>query len=329
MKVLVTGAAGFIGFHVCHRLAVSQKCEVLGVDNLNAYASSGLKRARLAELEKLDGFRFVKADFADAAAFAGIQENFAPDYLVHLGAQTGVRYSLENPAAYVHSNLDGFASVLEAARRRPPGHLVFASSSSVYGAGARVPFREDEDAGHPLSFYAATKKAGEAMACSYAYTHGLNITALRFFTVYGPWGRPDMAPMLFARAIRDGTPLRLFNHGRYLRDFTYVDDVVDGVLKVLLHPFAAPKAEPAVPPWRVFNIGHQQPVEMRRFVQILESLLGREANVELLPALATEMPATCADLSRIHAAVGYAPKVSLEEGLGRFIDWFKRYEGPV
>jgi len=329
MKVLVTGAAGFIGFHVCHRLAASQKCEVLGVDNLNVYASYGLKRARLAELEKLDGFRFVQADFADAAAFAGIQENFRPDYLVHLGAQTGVRYSLENPAAYVHSNLDGFASVLEAARRCPSGHLVFASSSSVYGAGARVPFREDDDAGHPLSFYAATKKAGEAMAYSYAYTHGLNITALRFFTVYGPWGRPDMAPMLFARAICDGTPLRLFNHGRYLRDFTYVDDVVDGVLKVLLHPFAAPKAEPGVPAWRVFNIGHQQPVEMLRFVQILESLLGRAANVELLPALPTEMPATCADLSRIHAAVGYAPKVALEEGLGRFIDWFKHYDGPV
>jgi UDP-glucuronate 4-epimerase len=326
MKVLVTGAAGFIGFHVCHRLAASQKCEVLGVDNLNAYASPALKRARLAEMERLEGFRFVKADFADAEAFAGLHENFGPDYVVHLGAQTGVRYSLENPAAYVHSNLDGFASVLEAARLRPPKHMVFASSSSVYGADAKVPFHEDDDAGHPLSFYAATKKAGEAMAYSYAHAHGLNLTGLRFFTVYGPWGRPDMTPMLFARAIRDGTPLRLFNHGLYQRDFTYVDDIVDGVLKVLLHPFAAPSGEKAAPPFRVFNLGHQQPVEMRIFVQMLESLLGRKADVELLPPLATEMTATCADLSRIHAAVGYAPKVSLEEGLRRFVDWFQRHD---
>ncbi len=329
MKVLVTGAAGFIGFHVCHRLAASQKCEVLGVDNLNSYASLELKRARLAELEQEDGFRFVQADFADAPAFAGLQENFRPDYVVHLGAQTGVRYSLENPAAYVHSNLVGFASVLEAARRRPPKHLVFASSSSVYGADARVPFREDDDGGRPLSFYAATKKAGEAMASSYAHTHGLNLTGLRFFTVYGPWSRPDMTPMLFARAIRDGTSLRLFNYGRYQRDFTYVDDVVDGVLKVLLHPFAGASGEPTAPPCRIFNVGHQQPVEMKRFVQILESLLGRPANVELLPPLSTEMPATCADLARIHAAVGYEPKVTLEEGLRRFVDWFQRYDRPA
>jgi len=329
MKVLVTGAAGFIGFHVCHRLAASQKCEVLGVDNLNAYASLELKRARLVELEKQDGFRFVQADFADAPAFAGLHENFRPDYVVHLGAQTGVRYSLENPAAYVHSNLVGFANVLEAARRRPPKHLVFASSSSVYGADARVPFREDDDAGRPLSFYAATKKADEAMAYSYAHTHGLNLTGLRFFTVYGPWGRPDMTPLLFARAIRDGTPLRLFNHGRYQRDFTYVDDIVDGVLKVLLHPFVGAAEEPTAPPWRIFNVGHQQPVEMRRFVQILESLLGRPANVELLPPLPTEMPATCADLTRIHAAVGYEPKVTLEDGLRRFVDWFQRHDRPA
>jgi UDP-glucuronate 4-epimerase len=331
MRVLVTGAAGFIGFHVCRRLASSPDCEVLGVDNLNAYASIELKRARLGELEKVPGFRFLQADFADVPAFTGIQENFRPDYVVHLGAQTGVRYSLENPAAYVHSNLDGFASVLEAARRRPPKHLVFASSSSVYGAEARVPFREDEDSGRPLSFYAATKKAGEAMAYSYAHTHGLNITGLRFFTVYGPWGRPDMTPMLFARAIRDGTPVRLFNHGLYQRDFTYVDDIVDGVLKVLLNPFAPrPSAAAAEKPsasWRVFNLGHHQPVEMLRFVELLESLLGRRAQLELLPPLPTEMPVTCADLTRVRAAVGYEPKVGLEDGLRRFVDWFQRYDG--
>jgi UDP-glucuronate 4-epimerase len=325
MKVLVTGAAGFIGFHVCQRLALSNQCEVLGVDNLNAYASLELKRARLVELEKLPGFRFVQADFADAPAFAGLHEHFGPDYVVHLGAQTGVRYSLENPAAYVHSNLDGFASVLEAARRRPPKHLVFASSSSVYGAAARVPFREDDDAGPPLSFYAATKKANEVMAQSYAHSHGLNLTGLRFFTVYGPWGRPDMTPLLFARAIRNGQPVRLFNHGRYQRDFTYIDDIVDGVLKVLLHPFPASPAK-SVPPWRLFNIGHSRPVEMAVFVQMLESLLGRPAQVELLPPVATEMPATCADLTRIHAAVGYQPKVTLEEGLPRFVEWFRSYD---
>jgi UDP-glucuronate 4-epimerase len=323
MKVLVTGAAGFVGFHVCQRLALSQRCEVLGVDNLNDYASLELKRARLAELQKLEGFRFVKADFAEAPAFGGIYDHFQPDYVAHLGAQTGVRYSLENPAAYVHSNLDGFACVLEAARRRPPRHFVFASSSSIYGANARVPFCEDDDAGPPLSFYAATKKANEAMAYSYAHMHGLNLTGLRFFTVYGPWGRPDMAPILFARAICEGKPIRLYNEGRYQRDFTYVDDIVDGVLKVLLHP---PADKPS-PPWRIFNIGHNRPVEMTVFVKMLESALGRKAQVELLPPLATEMPATCADLRRIHAAVGYEPKVALEEGLARFVGWFRQYYG--
>jgi UDP-glucuronate 4-epimerase len=323
MKVLVTGAAGFVGFHVCQRLALSRQCDVLGVDNLNDYASVELKRARLAELEKLEGFRFVKADFAEAAAFGGIYDHFQPDYVAHLGAQTGVRYSLENPAAYVHSNLDGFACVLEAAHRRPPKHFIFASSSSIYGANARVPFCEDDDAGPPLSFYAATKKANEAMAYSYAHMHGLNLTGLRFFTVYGPWGRPDMAPILFARAICEGKPIRLYNGGRYQRDFTYIDDIVDGVLKVLLHL----PADKSSPPWRIFNIGHSRPIEMAVFVQMLERALGRKAAVELLPPLATEMPATCADLRRIRAAVGYEPKVPLEEGLVRFVAWFRRYYG--
>ncbi len=321
MKVLVTGAAGFIGFHVSQRLASTPGCEVLGVDNLNEYASGELKRARLAELAKRGGFRFVPADFADAPAFRRLHGEFQPDYVAHLGAQTGVRYSLENPAAYVHSNLVGFASVLEAAREFPPRHLVFASSSSVYGAGARVPFREDDDHGQPLSFYAATKKAGEAMAFSYAHTHGLNVTGLRFFTVYGPWGRPDMTPMLFARAIDEGQPVRLYNRGLYQRDFTYVDDIVDGFLKVLFAPVAA------TPPWRILNLGHNRPVEMLRFVHLLEALLGRPARIELLPPLPTEMPETCADLARIRAAVGYEPRVSLEEGLPRFVDWYRGYRG--
>lgn len=323
MRVLVTGAAGFIGFHVCQRLDAVGKHEVLGVDNLNEHASAELKRARLAELAKLDSFRFTKIDFADAQAFTELFEQFQPEFLVHLGAQTGVRYSQENPAAYVHSNLDGFASVLEAARRRPPQHFVFASSSSIYGANARLPFHEDQDAGHPLSFYAATKKANEAMAYSYVHMHGLNLTGLRFFTVYGPWGRPDMTPIIFARAICEGQPIRLYNHGRYQRDFTYIDDIVDGVLKVL---FAPPAGQPT-PGWRIFNLGHNQSIAMAHFVNVLETVLDRKARIELLPPLATEMPATCADLSRIRAAIGYEPQVELNDGLRRFAVWFKAYYG--
>jgi UDP-glucuronate 4-epimerase len=324
MKVLVTGAAGFIGFHVCQRLAQSRKATVLGLDNLNAYYSVELKRARLAELEKCEDCRFVQADFADATAFNGIYDAFKADYVVHLGAQAGVRYSLENPAAYVHSNLVGFANVLEAVRRHPPKHLLFASSSSVYGTGARVPFREDDVTHQPLSFYAATKQANEVMGYSYSRLYGLNLTGLRFFTVYGPWGRPDMTPIIFSRAICAGEPIKLFNDGKYLRDFTYIDDVVDGVLKVLLYP----PVELPTPPFRIFNLGHNRPVEMRLFVQMLETLLGKKAQVELLPPQPTEMVETCADLTKIRAAVGYEPRVPLEEGLRRFVAWFREYYHP-
>ena len=330
MKVLVTGAAGFIGYHVARRLAESKRCEVLGVDNLGDYYDVALKRARLAEVEALEDFRFLQADFADAEKFAGLVAHFKPDYVVHLGAQPGVRYSMENPAAYVHSNLDGFASVLEACRRTPPKHLVYASSSSVYGVGAKPPYREDDNTDQPMSFYGATKKGNELMAHSYAHLYGLPITGLRFFTVYGPWGRPDMAPTLFARAICEGKPLRLFNHGKNLRDFTYVDDIVDGVVKMLIYPPAlSPSNGPACStssgPARIFNLGHNRPVETVLFVRMLEQLLGRTAPVELLPAQPGDMFETCADLTRIQAAIGYAPKVPLEEGLRRFVEWFRGY----
>ncbi len=342
MKVLVTGAAGFIGYHVARRLAESKRCEVLGVDNLGDYYDVALKRARLAELGALENFRFLQADFADAEKFAGLVAHYRPDYVVHLGAQPGVRYSMENPAAYTHSNLVGFASVLEACRRTPPKHLVFASSSSVYGAGATPPFREDDNTDQPVSFYGATKKANELMAHSYALNHGLNITGLRFFTVYGPWGRPDMAPTLFARAICEGKPLKLFNHGKNLRDFTYVDDVVDGVVKVLLYPPEAgksaapslpasggrptpPAVSPSNPPVRIFNLGHHRPVETLLFVKMLEQLLGRPAQTELLPPQPGDMFETCADLTRVQAAIGFAPKVPLEEGLKKFVEWFRAY----
>lgn len=321
MKVLVTGAAGFIGYHVARRLAQSKRCEVLGVDNLGDYYDVELKRARLAELAAFEDFRFLQADFAEAEKFAALLSHFQPDYVAHLGAQPGVRYSMQNPAAYTHSNLDGFASVLEACRRSPPKHIVFASSSSVYGAGAKPPFREADNSDQPVSYYGATKKANELMAHSYALNHRLNLTGLRFFTVYGPWGRPDMAPTLFARAILDGTPVKLFNQGKNLRDFTYVDDVVDGVLKVLLYP---PVQWPD-PPIRIFNLGHHRPVETLLFVQMLEKLLGKTAVMEMLPPQAGDMFETCADLTQIQAAVGYAPKVALEEGLQNFVDWFRSY----
>ena len=317
----MTGAAGFIGYHVSRRLAETKRCEVLGVDHLSDYYDVALKRARLAELAALEKFHFLQSDFADAENFSALTAQFKPDYVVHLGAQPGVRYSLENPAAYTHSNLVGFASVLEACRRTPPKHLVYASSSSVYGAGATAPFREDADTDQPTSFYGATKKANELLAHSYARTHGLNVTGLRFFTVYGPWGRPDMAPTLFARALTEGRPLKLFNHGKNLRDFTYVDDIVDGIVRVLLYP---PATAP-VPPTRIFNLGHHRPVETLLFVQMLEQLLGRKAQIELLPPQKGDMFETCADLTRVTAAVGYTPKIPLEEGLRRFVAWFRDY----
>jgi UDP-glucuronate 4-epimerase len=324
MKVLVTGAAGFIGYHVARRLAESKRCEVLAVDNLNDYYSVELKRARLAELEKFSDVRFVQVDLADPVAFPAVHDHFRPDYVVHLGAQAGVRYSTENPAAYVHSNITGFLNVLEGCRRHPPRHLVFASSSSVYGSGAKVPFSEDDNTDQPISFYGATKKSNELMAHSYAHLHGLTITGLRFFTVYGPWGRPDMAPILFAKAISAGSPIKLFNHGKNRRDFTYIDDIVDGVLKVLLYP----PAELPVPPFRVFNIGHNRPVEVVLFVQMMEELLGKKAVVELVPPQPGDMIETCANIDRLREAIEFTPKVPLEDGLRRFVDWFRSYYRP-
>ena len=321
MKVLVTGAAGFIGYHVSQRLVQSQQCDVLGVDNLNDYYSVDLKRDRLKQLEPLEKFRFLKLDFSDAEATLKLFAHYKPDYVIHLGAQAGVRYSIDNPAAYVQSNIMGFLNVLEACRVHKPKHLVFASSSSIYGAGAHVPFSEDQITDQPVSFYGATKKSNELMAYSYAHLHGLMITGLRFFTVYGPWGRPDMSPIIFSKAITEGTTLKLFNEGKSLRDFTYIDDIVDGVLRVLLYP---PVVRPT-PPYRVFNIGHHRPVEVRLFVEMLESLLGKKAKIELLPLQPGDMPETCASIDRIHAAVGFEPRVSLEEGLGKFVAWFRDY----
>ncbi len=322
MKVLVTGAAGFIGYHVCQRLLQTGKAEVLGVDSLNSYYSVGLKRARLGELEKVEGFRFLQGDLSEQAFVFQTFEHFKPDYVVHLAAQAGVRYSAENPAAYVQSNLVGHANILEAARRLPPRHLVFASSSSVYGQGAQVPFLEDALLGKPMSFYAATKQANEAMSFAYARAHDLTITGLRFFTAYGPWGRPDMTPLIFAKAICEGKPLRLYNQGNYKRDFTYIADISEGVVRALLYP----PSEQVSPPYRIFNLGHGQPVEMLQFVRLLETALCRKARIELLPPLATEMEATCADISRAQRAFAYKPRTSLEEGVPLLVEWYKAHD---
>jgi UDP-glucuronate 4-epimerase len=342
VKILVTGAAGFIGAHVCQKLASTNRCEVLGLDNLNDYYSVELKRARLAGLEKLEGFRFVQADFADAAGFGGIFKNFQPHYVIHLGAQANVRYSAKNPAAYLQSNLVGFANVLEACRAHPPKHAVFASSSSVYGASAKVPFAEGDDTSHPLSVYGATKKSNEVLAHSYAHLFGLNLTGLRFFNVYGPWGRPDTAPTLFASAICEGRPIDLYAGGKQLRDFTYIDDVVDGIVKMLLYPPERPTppadsthstssgqagSPQAGPAFRIFNLGHHRPVEVLLFVRMLEQLLGRPAQLNLLPPQPADVPVTCASLDRVSAAIGYTPKTPLEEGLKHFVEWFQSYYG--
>ncbi len=323
MKVLVTGAAGFIGYHVARRLAESRRCEVVGIDNLNGYYDIALKQARLAELERLDDFRFVKLDFAEPGALQGLWSQFRPDYVVHLGAQANVRYSVTHPEAYVQSNLVGFFHVLEAARVHPPKHLVFASSSSVYGAGVETPFREEGDTNRPLSFYGATKKSNEVMAHAYSHLHGIRLTGLRFFNVYGPWGRPDTAPTLFSRAILAGEPIDLFAEGKNRRDFTFIDDVVDGLLKILLYP----PAVPPVPPYQILNLGHHRPVEVREVVELLSRLIGRPAQLNLLPAQAADVPETCASLDRVADAIGYAPGTSLEDGMRAFVDWYRSYYG--
>ncbi len=315
MRVLVTGAAGFIGMHVAERL-LARGDEVVGIDNLNDYYDVGLKRSRLARLEPQKGFRFEKLDVADAAAMGALFAAGGFDHVVHLAAQAGVRYSLENPAAYVHSNVVGFLNVLEGCRGLKVRHLVYASSSSVYGGNTRMPFSERDSVDRPISMYAATKKADELMAHTYSHLHGLPATGLRFFTVYGPWGRPDMALFLFTRAILEGRPIKVFNDGRMRRDFTYVDDIAEGVLRVLDKPSAE-----AVP-HQLFNIGNHAPVELLEFIAMIERKLGRSARKEFLPMQPGDVPATYADVEALRAWTGFSPRTSVEEGVGRFVDWY-------
>jgi UDP-glucuronate 4-epimerase len=312
MKVLVTGVAGFIGMHCAQRLA-ARGDEVVGVDNLSPYYSVQLKRDRLKQLP----ISFHELDIAHASELEKAFEKAKPEAVLHLAAQPGVRYSLENPAAYVETNLVGFANLLECCRHHPPRHLVFASSSSVYGANSELPWSESQDVDHPVSLYAATKKSNELMAHVYSHLFGLHATALRYFTVYGPWGRPDMSPMLFARAILDEKPIPVFNHGDMQRDFTYVDDIVEGTLRVLDRPQR----------YAVYNIGNHQPVGLLDYIAELERALGKKARLEMKPMQPGDVKATYADTTALARAVGFAPSTPLAQGLQRFATWFRQYYG--
>ena len=321
--VLVTGAAGFIGMHAAARL-LDAGVRVTGVDNLDPYYDVALKEARLARLEGRPGFAFVRADLAAADATAALFRAGAFTQVLHLAAQPGVRYSLVNPEAYLRNNVVAFGHVLEGCRHGRVAHLVYASSSSVYGANHALPYSEDQNVDHPLSLYAATKKSNELMAHSYSHLYALPTTGLRFFTVYGPWGRPDMSPSLFARAILDGTPIRIFNEGRMRRDFTYVDDIVEGTLRALERPPAGPAA-----PYAIYNIGNHEAVELETFIATLEAALGRSAIREYLPMQPGDVPATYAAIDRLAAATGFAPHTPLADGLARFVAWFRDYYGPA
>ena len=312
MKVVVTGAAGFIGMH-CARRLLERGDEVLGIDNLSPYYSVKLKEDRLAQLRH-PKFAFHQIDIADATALERVFNNAKPETVLHLAAQAGVRHSLTNPQAYIQANLVGFANLLECCRRHPPRHLVYASSSSVYGSNA-VPWSESQSVDHPVSLYAATKKANELMAHSYSHVHGLKTTGLRYFTVYGPWGRPDMSAMLFAQAIVQGKPIEVFNHGDMQRDFTYIDDIVEGTLRVLDRPA----------PCAIYNIGNHQPVGLLDYIAALERAVGRKAKLEMKPMQPGDVKATYADTTALSKAVGFAPSTPLDVGLARFAEWFKSY----
>ena len=334
MTVVVTGAAGFIGSHVTRRL-LEREQQVVGVDNLNAYYDVRLKEARLARLGQSKKFSFVAAGVEDSGALQRIFAEARPALVVHLAAQAGVRYSIDHPEAYVSSNLVGFANILEVCRHNRIEHLVFASTSSVYGASGMIPFSEHGVTDHPVSFYAATKKANEAMAHSYAHLYRLPCTGLRFFTVYGPWGRPDMALFKFTEAILAGKPIPVFNNGNMVRDFTYVDDIVEGILKVLDRPAGAnPKWSGKAPdpatssaPYRIYNIGNSRPVNLMRYIQVLEQCLGRKATMDFQPMQPGDVPETYADTTELEKAVGYKPETTIEVGVKRFVDWYLEYCG--
>ena len=332
MKILVTGTAGFIGSHLALRL-LERGDEVIGVDNVNDYYDVNLKQARLEHLTCLPGFTEVREDISDRAVMEAVFAEHRPERVVHLAAQPGVRYSIENPQAYVDANLVGFMNILEGCRHNGVEHLVYASSSSVYGANETMPFSVHDNVDHPLSLYAASKKANELMAHTYSHLYDLPTTGLRFFTVYGPWGRPDMAMFIFTRKILAGEPIDVFNHGHHKRDFTYIDDIVEGVIRSL-DQVAAPDPDwsgknpdpgRSRAPYRIYNIGSNNPVELSRFIEIIEERTGKKAKKNFLPMQPGDVPATYADVDGLIADVGYKPSTTVEEGVARFVDWYRGY----
>ena len=329
MHVMITGAAGFIGSTLAKRL-LERGDTVTGVDNLNDYYDVSLKEARLARLTSSSHFSFIKADIADRDVMSALFAGNAFDSVVNLAAQAGVRYSIENPAAYIDANLVGFGNILEGCRQGGIGHLVYASSSSVYGSNTKLPFSEKDNVDHPISLYAASKKANELMAHAYAHLYGLPTTGLRFFTVYGPWGRPDMALFKFTKGILEGQPIPVYNRGQMVRDFTYIDDIVEGVIHVLDQPPGKGEgvSEPdrsASAPWRIYNIGNSSRVQLMDYIQALEKVLGLKATLELLPMQDGDVPATQADVSALESDFGYRPQVAVEEGVKRFVEWYRSY----
>jgi UDP-glucuronate 4-epimerase len=332
MHILVTGAAGFIGFHTSNKL-LARGDTVVGLDNLNDYYDVNLKKSRLALLEAQPGFSFAKVDLQDREAVAAVFAQHPFDAVINLAAQAGVRYSLENPHAYVDSNIVGFTNILECCRHHNTGHLVYASSSSVYGINSSMPFSVHDNVDHPISLYAASKKANELMAHTYSHLFGLPTTGLRFFTVYGPWGRPDMALFLFTKAIQSGEPIQVFNHGQMQRDFTYIDDIVEGIVRVMDQPAAAnPEWDSADPdpgtssaPYRLYNIGNNSPVMLLDYIAAVEKALGKKAEMEMLPMQPGDVAATCADIDALEQAVGYRPSTPIEEGVRNFISWYLDY----
>lgn len=332
MQILVTGAAGFIGFHLSDKL-LNQGHQVIGIDSMNDYYDVTLKENRLAKLTDRDKFSFHKIDLADRDGIEQLFDRYQFESVINLGAQAGVRYSLQNPRAYLDSNITGFGNILEGCRHHKIEHLVYASSSSVYGANTKIPFSVHDNVDRPISLYAATKKANELMAHTYSHLYELPTTGLRFFTVYGPWGRPDMAPMLFTKAILAGKPIDVFNYGKMQRDFTYVDDIVEGVIKVM-HKIPTPNqnwsgsdADPvsSKAPYRIYNIGNNQPIELMYFIEVLEKCLGIEAQKNILPIQPGDVPITYADVSDLINDVGFKPDTSIEVGVERFVDWYRDY----
>jgi len=331
-KILVTGAAGFIGFHLCRRL-LGENDDIVGLDNLNAYYDVKLKETRLAQLEEHRNFRFVRMSLEDREGIKGLCNSAAFDYIINLGAQAGVRYSLINPFAYVDSNITGFLNILEGCRHNPIKHLIFASSSSVYGLNTNMPFSVQQNVDHPISLYAATKRANELMAHTYSYLYGVPTTGLRFFTVYGPWGRPDMVLFLFAKAILADKPIDVFNYGEMKRDFTYIDDIIEGVTRVIPKPPEPnptwngnnPNPATSSAPYKLYNIGNNSPVELLKVIEILEESLGKQAKKNFLPIQPGDVPATYAEVNDLAEDVGFKPATSIEDGIKNFVAWYKAY----